>query len=91
MSGRTSVVNLIFDFRDREPSVGRFVPGRLRSHFETRMIQLQSSNGLQYNQTITVLGAQTVRRGDARPVSVLLGGWDSPAALRKCLWPISLL
>jgi hypothetical protein len=27
-----------------------------------------------------VLSAQTERRGDAGPVSVLLRGWDSPAA-----------
>src|SRR5437016_7528158 len=36
--------------------------------------------GLRYNENATVPGAQTERRGEAGPVSVLLRGWDSPAA-----------
>src|SRR4029079_14049544 len=39
-----------------------------------------SSSGLRYNKKVIALGAQTERRGDAGPVSVLLRGWDSPAA-----------
>jgi hypothetical protein len=37
-------------------------------------------SGLRYNQKVIAPGAQTERRGDAGPVSVLLRGWDSPAA-----------
>ena len=36
-------------------------------------------DGLRYNQKAVDSGAQTERRGEAGPVSVLLLGWDSPA------------
>ena len=36
--------------------------------------------GLRYNEKANDPGAQTERRGEAGPVSVLLRGWDSPAA-----------
>src|SRR6266851_7776590 len=36
--------------------------------------------GLWYNEEANDPGAQTERRGEAGPVSVLLRGWDSPAA-----------
>jgi len=35
--------------------------------------------GLRYNERANAAGAQTKRRGEAGPVSVLLRGWDSPA------------
>src|SRR6516162_5409043 len=41
--------------------------------------------GLRYNERARAAGAQTERRGEAGPVSVLLRGWDSPAALRNRL------
>src|SRR5262249_10135987 len=39
-----------------------------------------SVRGLRYNGKDIDPNAQTERRGDAGPVSVLLRGWDSPAA-----------
>jgi hypothetical protein len=36
--------------------------------------------GLRYNERAIASGAQTERRGGAWPVSVLLCGWDLPAA-----------
>jgi hypothetical protein len=44
------------------------------------MIHLLSGDGLRYNEETTAPGAQTERRGGARPVSVLRRGWYSPAA-----------
>ena len=44
------------------------------------MMCLLSGTGLRYNEKATVPGAQTERRGEAGPMSVLLRGWDSPAA-----------
>jgi hypothetical protein len=44
------------------------------------MILLLKRGGLQYNEKANVLGAQTERRGEAGPVSALLGGVNSPAA-----------
>src|SRR5262249_15269751 len=42
---------------------------------------LPIGSGLRYHEKDIGPGAQTERRGDARPVSALLGGEDSPAAL----------
>src|SRR5205807_6111125 len=39
-----------------------------------------SRDGLRYNEKANDPGAQTERRGEAGPVSVLRRGWDSPAA-----------
>jgi hypothetical protein len=69
----------LFNFRDRAVGLMKCVPTHLRSHDENRMIQLLIGVGLRYSEKTTVLGAQTVRRGDARPVRDLLGGWTSPA------------
>jgi hypothetical protein len=44
------------------------------------MMYLLSGVGLHYNEKANDPGAQTERRGGAGPVSVLLRGWDSPAA-----------
>src|SRR5439155_16750448 len=44
------------------------------------MMHLFLVNGLRYNERANDPGAQTERRGEAGPVSVLLRGWDSPAA-----------
>src|SRR5438477_11753973 len=44
------------------------------------MIHLLLGSGLRYNEKANDPGAQTERRGEAGPVSVLLRGWDSPAA-----------
>ena len=45
------------------------------------MVQiLVSGISLQYNENTIVLGAQTVRPGDAEPVRALLRGTTSPAA-----------
>src|SRR5438132_9289579 len=38
------------------------------------------ANGLRYHEKAIAPGAQTERRGEAGPVSVLFRGWDSPAA-----------
>src|SRR6266487_2867392 len=45
------------------------------------MMRLLTGVPLRYNENATDPGAQTERRGEAGPVSVLLRGWDSPAAL----------
>jgi hypothetical protein len=44
------------------------------------MMLLLSGTGLRCNEGAVIPGAQTKRRGDAGPVSVLPRGWDSPAA-----------
>jgi hypothetical protein len=54
---------------------------QFRSQEENNMIFLLSRTGLRYNETATVAGAQTERRGGAGPVRGLLGGKTSPAAL----------
>jgi len=50
----------------------RMGPGKAR--------HLDSFLGPRYNEKANDPGAQTQRRGDAGPVSVLIRGWDSPAA-----------
>jgi hypothetical protein len=42
-------------------------------------VDLLGRIGLRYNEEANAPGAQTKRRGEAGPVSVLLRGWDSPA------------
>src|SRR5438034_781201 len=44
-------------------------------------MSLLFESGPRDNERAIVPGAQTVRRGLARPVSFLVHGWDSPAAL----------
>src|SRR5437660_10190166 len=54
---------------------------KLRSQLVNNMAKVSFFRfGLRYNEKATVPGAQTERRGEAGPVSVLLRGWDSPAA-----------
>jgi hypothetical protein len=48
------------------------------------MVELFFRFGQRYNDKGRALGAQTKRRGIPRPVSVLLGGGDSPAAFFSC-------
>jgi hypothetical protein len=47
---------------------------------------LHCGGGLRYNEKAIGPGAQTERRGDAGPVSVLLVGGDSPAAFFALLF-----
>src|SRR5438132_13327981 len=54
---------------------------KLRSQLVNNMAKVSFFRfGLRYNEKATDPGAQTERRGEAGPVSVLLRGWDSPAA-----------
>src|SRR5262245_18923321 len=55
----------------------RKLPGQLGND----MVGLPSRAGLRYNGGTSLTGAQTVRRSGAGPVSDLLGGKASPAAL----------
>src|SRR5438309_993045 len=76
------------DAADRRRRRGRSewrgaAPGRSQEKREklSNMDVTPIESGPRDNERAIVPGAQTVRRGLARPVSFLVHGWDSPAAL----------